>query len=196
MIAKAKWAGVDFGSKLAGTTAITYLHNGLLKIDQSAKGQDTDKWLLETIKDNHLNHLFIDAPLSLPGAFFGNGDDFNYRKADRLISAMSPMFLGGLTARAIKLKYDLAKEAVPCIEVYPSGYIRKQPNLQTLYNKKILFTLPKVTDEFLKSILHEISDKPNNYHQLDSLICWHIGFKYLNGNTESLGDPDEGQIWI
>ncbi|MBK8669277.1 MAG: hypothetical protein IPN89_07345 [Saprospiraceae bacterium] len=40
-------AGVDFGSKLAGTTAIAYLENGMYCIHQSQKGQNTDEWILE-----------------------------------------------------------------------------------------------------------------------------------------------------
>ena len=193
---KINWGGIDFGSKLAGTTAITYVVDDQLKIAQITKGQDTDKWLVKTIKDLNLDYVFIDAPLSLPGAFFGNGFDFSYRKADRLIGAMSPMFLGGLTARAIKLKSELSINGVTCIEVYPSGYIRNQPNLKVYYDKKNIATLSKMADELLPCLPHEIGDKPTNYHQLDSLICWYIGYKYLNGNAQSLGDPEEGMIWI
>lgn len=196
MITKAKWAGVDFGSKLAGTTALTYLVDDQIKITQNIKGQDTDIWLLKTIKDNNLDFVFIDAPLSLPGAFFGNGDDFNYRKADRQIGAMSPMFLGGLTARAIKLKSVLSKLEIPCIEVYPGGYIRKQPNLKEHYNKKNLSTLPQMNEEMISTFPFDLYEKPTNYHQLDSLICWYIGYKFFNGKAEALGDIEEGQIWI
>lgn len=196
LIAKSTWAGVDFGSKLAGTTAISYLVDDQLKIDQITKGQDTDKWLVKTIKDNHWDYVFIDAPLSLPGAFFGSGDDYSYRKADRLIGAMSPMFLGGLTARAIKLKSELSNNGVNCIEVYPGGYIRSQPSLSKFYDKKNLSTLSKMTDELSINLQYEFCEKPTNYHQLDSSICWYIGNKYLNGNAQSLGDPEEGLIWI
>jgi uncharacterized protein len=47
----------------------------------------------------------IDAPLSLPGVFTGLAgcDDYFYRASDRALRAMSPMFLGGLTARAMRL---------------------------------------------------------------------------------------------
>ena len=51
--------------------------------------------------------------------------------------------------------------------------------------------------EELNSILSaKIAIKPTNYHQLDSIICWDIGYRYLNGKAESIGDADEGLIWI
>jgi uncharacterized protein len=191
-----RWGGVDFGSKLAGTTAITFILDDKIKIVQTTKGQDADKWLVKIIKENNLDYIFMDSPLSLPAAFFGKGDDFNYRKADRLISAMSPMFLGGLTARAIKLKTELAHYGVSCIEVYPGGFVRNQADYQLFYNKKDLTSLSKMTDELLQTIQHDISEKPTTYHQLDSLICWYIGDKYLKGQAQSLGDAEEGLIWI
>lgn len=190
------WGGVDFGAKLAGTTAITYILDDQIKISQTTKGQDADKWLVKIIKENNLDYIFIDAPLSLPGAFLGKGNDFNYRKADRLTNAMSPMFLGGLTARAIKLKTELANYGVNFIEVYPGGFVRNQSNLKMFYNKKDLISLSKMTDELFSTIRHNYSEKPTTYHQLDSLICWHIGERYLKGQSQSLGDAEEGLIWI
>lgn len=190
------WGGVDFGAKLAGTTAITYILDDQIKISQTTKGQDADKWLVKIIKENNLDYIFIDAPLSLPAAFFGKGNDFNYRKADRLINAMSPMFLGGLTARAIKLKTELANYGVNFIEVYPGGFVRNQSNLKMFYNKKDLTSLSKMTDELFSNIRHNYSEKPTTYHQLDSLISWYIGERYLNGSAQSLGDAEEGLIWI
>jgi len=193
---KLNWGGVDFGSKLAGTTAITYIIADKIQILQTAKGQDADKWLVKIIKENNLGYIFMDAPLSLPGAFLGNGNDFNYRKADRLTGAMSPMFLGGLTARAIKLKTEMEHNGVNFIEVYPGGFVRNHPIFKLYYNKKDQSTLSKMTDELLPTILHDFLEKPTNYHQLDSLICWYIGERYLKGQAQSLGDAEEGLIWI
>lgn len=154
------WGGVDFGAKLAGTTAITYILDDQIKISQTTKGQDADKWLVKIIKENNLDYIFIDAPLSLPGAFLGKGNDFNYRKADRLINAMSPMFLGGLTARAIKLKTELEQYGVSCVEVYPGGFVRNQSNLKMFYNKKDLTSLSKMTNELFSTIRHNYSENP------------------------------------
>ncbi len=196
MMTKVRWAGIDFGSKLAGTTAITFLDADQLKTLQVEKGQDTDQWLLRTIAVQNLSQVFIDAPISLPGAYYGRGDNFSYRKSDSILRAMSPMFLGGLTARAIQLKSELSKIEVSCIEVYPGGFIRQNPTFMTNYNKKNPLTLINMFDVFSTYLPNRISEHPKNYHQLDSLICWYIGYNYLNGSAKSYGDPEEGLIWI
>lgn len=189
-------AGVDFGSKLAGTTVITFLENGFLKSLQVDKGVDADNWLMNLVVQFGFTHVFIDAPLSLPGGYFGNGDDFSYRKSDRILRAMSPMFLGGLTARAIKLKNELSKIGTQAIEVYPGGFIRNHDILKGFYDKKKLTTIVKMYEELSFILSAKIAVNPTNYHQLDSIICWHIGCRYLNGKAESIGDADEGLIWI
>jgi uncharacterized protein len=193
---KLRWAGIDFGSKMAGTTAITFLDTNQLKTLQVEKGQDTDRWLLRTIADQSIGQIFIDAPISLPGAYYGKGDNFSHRKSDSILRAMSPMFLGGLTARAIQLKTELSKTGVSCIEVYPGGFIRQNPTLMTDYDKKNPLTLIKMSDIFASYLPNGLIESPKNYHQLDSLICWYIGYTYLNGTAKSYGDPEEGLIWI
>jgi hypothetical protein len=134
--------------------------------------------------------------LSLPGAYFGIGNDFNFRQSDIALNAMSPMFLGGLTARAIKLTSILREMQVPCTEVYPGGFIRKNPGLKTLYDKKIPATISALLDQLNGLLPHTLVEYPQNYHQLDSLICWFIGYKHLAGNAVSVGNPKEGLIWI
>jgi len=189
-------AGVDYGSKLAGTTVLTFLENGFLKSLQVDKGVDADNWLMDLVVEFGFTHLFIDAPLSLPGGYFGNGDDFSYRKSDRILRAMSPMFLGGLTARAIKLKNELSKIGTQAIEVYPGGFIRNHDILKEFYDKKNLTTIVKMYEELSSFLSAKIAVQPTNYHQLDSIICWYIGHRYLNGNADSVGNPEEGLIWL
>lgn len=87
--------GIDYGSKLAGTTAICYQEGDALTIIQSEKKQDADRFINDTVESLKPEQIFIDAPLSLPAAYFGNGDDYFYRDCDRQLKAMSPMFLGG-----------------------------------------------------------------------------------------------------
>src|SRR5215212_2962102 len=98
-------AGVDYGSKLAGTTAIAVLEGNTITVHQSLKKQDADLFLTGLLKKYRPSVVGFDAPLSLPGVYRGMKDknDYFYRTADRELTCMSPMFLGGLTARAIKL---------------------------------------------------------------------------------------------
>ena len=95
--------GIDYGAKLAGTTAICFEQSGQLKIWQSEKKKDADKFVQESIKQLQPTTVFIDAPLSLPLAYFGEGENYFYRECDKILKGMSPMFLGGLTARAMRL---------------------------------------------------------------------------------------------
>ena len=116
--------GIDYGSKLAGTTVICFDENEKLNFRQSEKKQDADAFLEKLISEKQPDSVFIDAPLSLPNAYFGKGEDYFYRKCDREVGGMSPMFLGGLTARAIKLKSKSETPECPFYEIYPAQLVR------------------------------------------------------------------------
>lgn len=62
--------------------------------------------ILNTIEKYSINLVCIDAPLSLPGVYFDKNKfhDYLYRKCDNACKAMSPMFVGAFTARAIQLQ--------------------------------------------------------------------------------------------
>ncbi len=189
--AKFNFVGVDYGSKLAGTTVICYHSDSGFVILQSEKNQDADLWLKEQLSKINPQVVFFDAPLSLPGAYFKRGDDFYYRESDRLCKAMSPMFLGGLTARAIKLKSELLQFVFH--ECYPGALARQVYKLGDHYNKKKSLTIQAV-----ESIISHIpvNEKPvlSNWHQFDALLCWLTGHRHTNGESILLGDSEEGLI--
>ena len=102
--------GIDYGSKTSGFTAAAgYSSKGVVQVHQSTKGKDADAWLLDLIKNLKPKYIAIDAPLSIPGVFIdpASFNNYHYRECDRLAGAMSPMFLGGLTARAMQLSAKL-----------------------------------------------------------------------------------------
>lgn len=68
--------GIDYGSKMAGTTAIAYLDNGEIKVILSQKNKDADAFIIATTEQLKPNSIFIDAPLSLPLAYFRQGDNY------------------------------------------------------------------------------------------------------------------------
>ena len=84
--------------------------------------------------------IFIDAPLSLPGIYWlGNGfRDHFFRQCDKEMNAMSPMFLGGLTARAMRLKAELKSTGCKIIETYPRMLteMRYLSNEHKVYGKR------------------------------------------------------------
>jgi hypothetical protein len=91
--------GVDYGSKLAGTTVTCTLDapSGQVHFQKSAPREDADAFLRNYLLQSQPAFIFLDAPLSLPGVYRGLAGcrDYFYREADRQLGAMSPMFLGG-----------------------------------------------------------------------------------------------------
>lgn len=182
--------GIDFGAKLAGTTAIAYNLEKVLHIEQSRKGEDADAWLFQRIQEIHPEVMILDAPLSLPGVYQGQGSDYFYRQCDRELQAMSPMFLGGLTARAMKLNASLSQRM---IEGYPSAFVRYRLGVEWVeaYKHKDQGQFLQNAQVFQSGFQHP---EPQNRHQTDALICFFMALHYHHGTHFSVGDPAEGQI--
>ena len=188
--------GIDYGSKLAGTTVVTYNLNGNLKQRSSEKRKDADMLILEAVKELGPTSIFIDAPLSLPLAYSNKGNDFFYREADRMLKAMSPMFLGGLTARAMKLKNQIEAEfGIAAYETYPAALIQTFSDLSELYNKKDVKSIPPFIEIFSQKIPDfSIEELPKSYHSVDSLLAWFSGYRHLEGKASCVGNKKEGII--
>lgn len=193
------FVGIDYGAKLAGTTALCYLKEGQLQLEQSEKKKDADAFLIEHLNAIKPKCVFIDAPLSLPMVYSKAQEeaDFFYRKADRLTKAMSPMFLGGLTARAMRLKHQLSKQEITFYETYPAYLVREVLEKPVTYNKKKKETLIAFWT-LLKSYLpfENIEANPQNWHQVDAVLAWWSGWRYLNKQSFILGEEKEGQIIV
>ena len=192
-------AGVDYGSKLAGTTVIAHL-NGQDEItfSESEKKKDADQFLKTYILESDFRQIFIDAPLSLPGVYnLGEPyDDYFFRKGDKALKAMSPMFLGGLTARAMKLKSSLKKEDIEVFEIYPAAFA-KSLDLKKLNYKKQVKHISEVVDVLQSEISYPIiKSEIKSWHHVDALMAFQIGWRYLNNKHETFGDPNEGQILV
>lgn len=191
-------AGIDYGSKMAGTTVIAYLEAGKVQLFQSEKKKDADKFLLEKLESLGVQQIFLDAPLSLPGVYrdLPDYDDFFYRKGDKILKAMSPMFLGGLTARAMRLKQQLQAKGMKVREIYPAQ-LAKKLNLSELKYKKQKEHLTPVC-QHLAQLLPYAFDATNisNWHQVDALLALYSGWRFLQNEHETFGDSEEGQIII
>ena len=129
-------AGVDYGAKNAGTTCLCYNKGQEIYYVQSIKNRDADVFLYEHLLRLQPAVSGIDAPLSIPAIYTGTGEDYFYRQADKEVQAMSPMFLGGLTARAIKLSDNLELKGIKCIETYPAGLAKELKLDMEKYKKK------------------------------------------------------------
>lgn len=181
--------GIDFGAKMAGTTAVCMDDGNELKILQSDKNQDADVFLTDLFILHQPSLLMIDAPLSLPRAYFGKGTDFFYRQCDKELQAMSPMFLGGLTARAMRLKENLSGFNVKILETYPKKIAENAvQSFRKKEDSKIVASVCTTCEMHLKQM-------PHSRHAFDAFLAWYAGWRYRNGSALNAGDPDEGLIW-
>jgi uncharacterized protein len=192
------WAGIDFGSKTAGTTVICFGNNQTqLDIIGTTPKQDADSFLLSILSGIKPEFATIDAPLSLPVVYTHpeGGADYFYRAVDKELKAMSPMFLGGLTARAIKLKHECAVYKVPLFETYPAAFVRHF-ELGTHYNKKDLKQLPLFLDALLQVFPARVKlEQLKTWHHADALLAWISSYRMAHDEHLIFGD-DEGQIFI
>jgi len=186
--------GIDYGSKLAGTTVITYASDEKLYQLCSEKKQDADKMILSAAVEHKPKAIYLDAPLSLPGAYYGKGTSFHYRVADKELGAMSPMFLGGLTARAMSLAAQLRAKDIIVYETYPGAFIRSHDKLQEVYSKKDKNCIPTCFAVLEPMFSQNLENKLSTLHQLDSLVAWVSGQRHTHGNASIVGDAKEGLI--
>lgn len=192
--------GIDFGAKNAGTTVIArmYEHN---KVDffSAEKNQDADEFIKKFIEEQEDIWLaYIDAPLSLPMVYkrINGSNDFFYREADRLTGAMSPMFLGGLTARAMKLKLEVEAMGIKMVETYPSKLA------EVLHLKEKDYKGDKSQIPVLCDALKEVSsfefdnDKVVDWHHFDALLCLYSAKRFEMQAAMVFGRPEEGVITV
>jgi len=180
--------GIDYGAKMSGNTVMAYVQNNAVVFDQIEKKLDTDNWLITKVQEHQFTSVYLDAPLSLPAAYFGSGTNFHYRECDVITKAMSPMFLGGLTARAISLKHQLD---IPFYEVYPAHFQRTTIKSE-FYKQDIDLFL----EDYLKKITINLSSIPQNWHQIDALLALTSGIRHQQNKHISIGNPNEGIIII
>ena len=188
--------GIDYGAKLAGTTAICFEQSGLLHIWQSEKKKDADRFVQESIEQLAPMAIFIDAPLSLPLAYYGKGDNYFYRECDKLLKGMSPMFLGGLTARAIKLARSYEKKAISFLETYPAQMVKHFLEEKVEGYKKQKVFLANFCEVLANELPYNFVEQPTNWHQVDSALAWWAGWRYQKGEAKVYGNEEEGLIYF
>jgi predicted nuclease with RNAse H fold len=196
--------GIDYGSKLAGTTVICYGNsNKTPQLFYCNKNEDADEFIHAFVRNYQTTQIGIDAPLSLPLVYANQfsdsgiqGSDYFYRQCDKQLGAMSPMFLGGLTARAMQLKHKLAAQVDSVFEVYPAAWV-KQYNLNQHYNKKNTADISPFLNQ-VKQLLHNFPQPKNfnSWHAVDAWICWSIACKKAKNEHTEIGNPLEGIIVI
>ena len=132
----------------------------------------------------------------MPVAYFDSeSNEFFYREADKKLNAMSPMFLGGLTARAMKLKRILNAQNISLFETYPAALVCELFPTSASYKKNI--------EKFCKELrqitmTYNLPSLPKftSFHQADSLLAWLSGYRHLHHQSNLYGSSEEGLIFI
>ena len=153
-----------------------------------SKGADADKWLDALTALHNPPKIFIDAPLSIPAAYYGKGTDFAFRRCDRECKAMSPMFLGGLTARAMAYAHRFPN--VGFVEAYPKKCAQVLGVSHAYHGH-----LASFVDLLAQKLPFGMADGIRNWHQVDSVLAWAVGMRYQQGMATCVGNPDEGLIY-
>jgi len=189
--------GIDYGAKLAGTTALAFIKKQKIVCLQSASKQDADAFVKDFVKEKKVQLIALDAPLSLPKIYKNEerGGDYFYREGDKELGAMSPMFLGGLTARAMQLCDYLRRLRIECIETYPAA-LAKNLNLELFHYKKSLSMMCQATKIVEEHLGYKLQEKPENWHRFDAILALSSALAYQKQKAESFGNAEEGLIWI
>lgn len=191
-------AGIDFGSKTAGTTVICVGSNiNNLQFLYAPKKTNADNFIIEQLTLIKPAFCFIDAPLSLPLALLQNtgSGDYLYRACDKQTNALSPLFLGTYAARAIQLKKWL-QNTVELVETYPSELV-KELNLTSYYNKK--HKQPSMDLIHAINQLFKASFTSGHFptlHHFDALLCWISAHRFTQNNHKTFGNIEEGLIVV
>ena len=192
--------GIDYGSKLTGNTVIAIFRDWEILFLDVDKGVDADDFIINASEHFQPKSVFIDAPLSLPGVYrnIENCNNYHFRQADLDLKAMSPMFLGGLAARAIELKAKLEEMNIEVFETYPR-IMAQRLNLKVRGYKGSVLGLKdcrqEVASRFNSQIEIDIQDI-QTWHHLDALLALMSALNHQQGQGDVYGFKEEGQIYI
>ncbi len=192
--------GIDYGSKLTGNTVISVFDDGLVYFFDIDAGVDADSFILNMAEHYMPSKIFIDAPLSLPGVYrnLPGFTNYHFRKADIELKTISPMFLGGLMARAIELKNNLKSLGISVYETNPN-VIANRLRLKDCDYKGNLQSLPSCADEVLKTLPESIriaKEDIKTWHHLDALLALISAINSLFKKPETYGHKVEGLIYV
>ncbi len=192
--------GVDYGKKNSGNTVLCYKQEERMGFVATEKNRDPDPVIIEQAEELDAEYIFLDAPLSLPMVYYNfsiREANYFYRKCDYELGAMSPMFIGGLTARAIRLRHKLENKGCIVKEVYPAAMADLLKLREHGYKEKtinIVRCMDVIVSQF--HIFNLTEDEVLTWHHFDSLLALISGGRYLQGVAQRYGNSGEGLIYV
>ena len=192
--------GVDYGRKNSGNTVICYKQGDRMGFVETEKNRDPDPVILDQAEKLEAEYIFLDAPLSLPMVYYNfsiREANYFYRKCDKELNAMSPMFIGGLTARAIRLRHKLENKGFIVKEVYPAALANLLKLKEHGYRERninIVRCMDIIASQF--HIFNLTEQQVPTWHHFDSLLALISGGRYLQGVAMRYGNSGEGLIYV
>ncbi len=192
--------GIDYGSKLSGNTVISILKGNKIYFMAVDKDTDADEFIYNAVLHFKPDIIFLDAPLSLPGIYTNKtGDNYHFRQADLDLCAMSPMFLGGLTARAIQLKHRIEKDTKTKVyETFPRAQARNYELEKHGYKKRksnLVVCRNKLREKLNPKLFIDCQDV-KTWHHLDALLALYGAMRFVMGQALPYGIEEEGLIYV
>lgn len=193
--------GIDFGAKMAGTTVLAVFDNAEVAFICSKKGSSADLLVRSTLSKGGPGTIAIDAPLSLPAVYRDNyvarsgaeGSDYHFRACDKALGAMSPMFLGGLSARAMELSAWLRGKNFEVVETYPRASALRIGLDHTGY-KNDGASVVRCADAISEECGFTLQRTPVTWHEIDALLALSSAIRHREGKCQSYGSLEEGLI--
>ncbi len=193
--------GIHFGSKLSGNTVISLIKQNKIYFLDVDKEVDADIFIYNAAKHFKPDVIFMNAPLSLPGVFSNkvDCDDHEYRSADKEICSISPMIIGGVTARAIALKKKLESEL--------NTKVYETCSKAQAHNYELMKMGYKTTQLRLHSCRNHLESKLNprlmfccqdvkSWDHIDAMLSLITAMRFVTGQALPYGNPDEGLIYV
>ena len=197
-ILKQRIVGINYGYKYSGTTVICYNTFHEVRFILSSKNSDADTFIMNEVLHIDPDIVLINAPLSLPGVYkhINGYADYFFRKCDSEMQAVSPMFVGGLTARAIGLKKQLNDFGFQVFETYPRQMLELLSLPVQIYKHR-LADLEWMLDIFMKTACITLNKKLiTTWHHFDSLLAFFSGLRYMSQESRVFGKADEGLVYV
>jgi predicted nuclease with RNAse H fold len=192
--------GINYGSKLCGNTVIAILNINKIYFLHVDADTDADEFIVNATNHFKPDVVFLNAPLSLPARCCGKkGNDFHFRKADVAIKAISPMFLGGVAARAMELKarleeskgtkvYETHTKTQACnYKLIEEGYKKDDANLIACRNT--------LKEKLSPQLFFDCQDI-KTWEHLDAMLSLFSAMRFVMGHADTYGDTKEGLIYI
>ncbi len=193
--------GIDYESKLCGNTVVSILQNNRIYFMHVDEDVDADAFIVNAANHFKPQFIFINAPLSLPGVYLQKEGFTNhqFRIADSELSSVSPMIIGGLTARAMELKQNL--ESIEGVKVYETCSKAQAKNYELCEigykkNKLALIGCRNHLNSKLSAKMFFNCQDVKTWHHLDSFLSLITAMRFTMGLALPYGDEKEGVIYV